>query len=457
MQLAGYEIGLFYVRKAQQPAQQRAWSLTNPDTAHFFGSPSMNPKITVTDSTVLEIPPAWAAIRYISEGIANLGRGVFVRKSGDVLPDYDSPVAQLFNGRPHPHYTTFDFLQTLVANACLGNGYARIYRDRATMAPTALEIIPSSYVDIVYGNEGQLFYHVCGTINDRSVNVYLPETDMIHIKGVTFTGEIGKRVSLVHRDTFSVDVAANEYTNKYFEKGATVGGILSFPNPLTPEQRTALKGKALENHQGSANAGSIMVLDAGADFKPMQNSPKDAAVMDFKNLSTVGVSQIFKVPLHLLSDLTKSTFSNIEQQNQDFVVHCLEPWAGKIEEEFTSKLFTTSEIKNRKRFFAFDFSQYKMGDMKAQAEFFGSMVQNGIMTRNEVRAKFNLNKMEGGDDLTVQINLAPIEMLPSIMTPTSNGQTQQPTETESESETDDAEEPTTATDSTDSTDSENES
>jgi hypothetical protein len=167
--------------------------------------------------------------------------------------------------------------------------------------------------------------------------------------------------------------------------------------------------------------------------------------MDFKNLSTVGVSQIFKVPLHLLSNLTKSTFSNIEQQNQDFVVHCLEPWAGKIEEEFTSKLFTTSEIKNRKRFFAFDFSQYKMGDMKSQAEFFGSMVQNGIMSRNEARGRFNLNKIDGGDILTVQLNLVPIEMLPSIAKQQSNGQTQQPTETEGEDETDDAEEPTTAT------------
>jgi len=444
MQIAGFEIGLFYVRKAD--ARTRSYSISNPDTAAIFGGISMNPNITVTDATVLEIPPAWAAIRYISEGIANLGRGVFVRRNSDVLHDYESPVAQLFNGRPHPHYTTFDFLQTLVANACLGNGYARIYRDRATMSPVALEIIPSAYVSIVYGNDGQLFYHVCGPINERTVNVYLPETDMIHIKGVTFTGEIGKRVSLVHRDTFSVDVAANEYTNKYFQKGAAVGGIISFPNALTVEQRADLKLKALEKHQGSRNAGSVMVLDTGADFKPIQSSPKDAAVMDFKNLSTVGVSQIFKVPLHLLSDLTKSTFSNIEQQNQDFVVHCLEPWAGKIEEEFTSKLFTTSEIKNRKRFFAFDFSQYKMGDMKAQAEFFGSMVQNGIMSRDEVRAKFNLNKVEGGDILTVQLNLVPIEMLPSIAKQQADGKTQQQTQAQGEDETDDAEPASATTD-----------
>lgn len=97
-------------------------------------------------------------------------------------------------------------------------------------------------------------------------------------------------------------------------------------------------------------------------------------------------------------------------------MHCLEPWAGKIEEEFTSKLFTTSEVRTRRRFFAFDFTQYKMGDMQSQAAFFSSMVQNGIMSRNEVRAKFNMNRMEGGDDLTVQINLTPIDLLEKVMT-----------------------------------------
>lgn len=430
MQIFGYNIGLFYARKAQPPQVEQRSGLpaSNPALAEYLGIQSPTLTTAVSQDSILGIPPAWAAIRYISEGIASLNRSVYKRQDdGDVFPDFVSPVAQLFNDRPHPHYTTFDFLQALVSNACLGNGYARIYRDAETMRPTALEIVPSQYVREVHSTDGQLFYHVTGTVDNRAVSVYLPETDMIHVKGVTFTGVQGKRLSLVHKGAFSMSLGSQLYNQTWFEQGAAVGGLLTFPNPLTKEQREILKKKLESQHLGSRNAGSMMVLDAGADFKAIQAGPKDAAVMDFSNMSTIQVSQIFKVPLHLLSQLDRSTFSNMEQQNQDFVVHCLQPWAVKIQEEFTSKLFTASEVRNRRRFFAFDLTPLQMGDMASQAAFFSSAIQNGWMTPNEVRAKKNLNKIEGGDQLFIQQNMAPMDALEDIVKGKNNGGTQTPT------------------------------
>ncbi|MBK8225441.1 MAG: phage portal protein [Candidatus Obscuribacter sp.] len=393
-------------------------ALTNPALAEYLGLTTF-PQIsgaTVSDSSVLQIPPAWSAIRYISEGIASLSRSVYLREpDGDIVPDHGSPVAALFDGRPHPHYTTFDFLQAVVANACLGNGYARIYKDSVTARPVMLEIIPQEFVHIVYSSAGEMYYHVSGIINDKSVNYYLPQTEMLHIKGVTFTGILGKKTSIVHAGSFSTSLGAQEYGNTWFSKGASVGGLITFPTPLIKEQREMLRSKIEAAHSGSKNAGSIMVLDSGADFKAIQSGPQDAAVIDFNNLSTIQVSQIFKIPLHLLSQLDRSTFSNMEQQNQDFVVHCLQPWARKIEEEFNTKLFTTSEIRNRKRFFAFDLSPLQMGDMDSQAAFFASAIQNGWMTPNEVRAKKNLNRIEGGDQLFIQQNMAPMDRLNEIL------------------------------------------
>jgi HK97 family phage portal protein len=180
-----------------------------------------------------------------------------------------------------------------------------------------------------------------------------------------------------------------------------------------------------------------MVLDSGADFKAMQAGPDNAKVIDFANLSTVEVSQIFKVPLHLLSQLDRSTFSNMEQQNQDFVVHCLRPWAKKIEEEFNTKLFTTSEMRTRRRFFAFDLDAMMMGDMRSQAQFYASAIQNGFMTPNEVRAKRNMNRIEGGDQLFIQQNMAPMDMLGELLEK-KHGQETQSTQPESgEAEDDD--------------------
>ncbi|MBK7377297.1 MAG: phage portal protein [Chitinophagaceae bacterium] len=424
MRIGGYEIGLFYARKVEQPAAQRGLDLTNPGVAAYLGLTAYSPGGTqISNDIVLTIPPAWSAIRYISEGIASLGRGVFSRQSdGDVFPDHNSPVSYLVDGRPHPHYSMFDFLQTLVSNACMGNGFARIHFDPVTARPTALELIPQEYVAVLYSPSGQLFYHISGVLDNQAVNVYLPETEMIHIKGVTFTGLMGKRVSFVHQSSFSLGVNSAKYSETYFEKGASVGGLITFPNVLSKDQRDILKTKLTEQHLGGKNAGSIMVLDAGADFKPMQAGPENSKVIDFANLSTVEVSQIFKVPLHLLSQLDRSTFSNMEQQNQDFVVHCLRPWAKKIEEEFNSKLFTTSENRTRRKFFAFDLDAMMMGDMQAQAAFFSSAIQNGWMTPNEIRAKKNMNKIGGGETLFIQQNMSPMELLGEILQGKNNGQ-----------------------------------
>ncbi len=437
MRIGQYEIGFFYARKAM-PTEHRGLNLTNPGVAAYLGLTSYDAAQTnVSTDVVLTIPPAWSAIRYISEGLASLGRGVFSRQSdGDVFPDHSSPVSYLVDGRPHPHYSMFDFLQTLVSNACMGNGFARIHFDAQTYRPYALELIPQENVAVVSSAEGQLFYHVSGMLDNKSVNVYLPETEMIHIKGVSFTGLMGKRVNLVHSGSFALGVNSAKYSQTYFEKGASVGGLITFPNTLSKDQRETLSGKLGEKHLGGKNAGSIMVLDGGADFKPMQAGPEKAKVIDFANLSTVEVSQIFKVPLHLLSQLDRSTFSNMEQQNQDFVIHCLRPWAKKIEEEFNAKLFTTSEYRTRRKFFAFDLDAMMMGDMQAQAAFFSSAIQNGWMTPNEIRAKKNMNKIEGGDTLFIQQNMSPMELLGEILQSKNNGTIQAQTQTNKADATD---------------------
>lgn len=415
MQIFGYEIGWLYARRAQSP-EQRGVNLNSPAMQSLFGYDLIRPDLSVDNNTILGVPPAWSAIRYISEGIASLARGVYKRETdGDVFPDFSHPLAQLFEGRPHPHYTTFDFLQTLISNACMGNGYARIHFDEMTMRPYALEIIPQEMVSIEFSQSGQVFYRVSGLLNERPVNVLLDETQMIHIKGVTLNGVAGRPLRLVHKSAFSRAQGAQTYSTTYFEKGASVGGLITFPNALSKEQREILKSRLEMNHAGAKNAGSFMVLDAGADFKPMQAGPKDSAVIDFSNLSTVEVSQIFKVPLHLLSQLDRSTFSNMEQQNQDFVIHCLMPWARKIEEEINTKLLTTNEVRRRRYFFAFDFSALQMGDMTSQAQFFASAIQNGWMTPNEVREKKRLNRIEGGDKLFIQQNMAPMDTLEEIL------------------------------------------
>ena len=431
MRFGNYDIGLFYARKvvdtpqSQPTDQQRGLAVSNPALAEYLGLTSPSYTAGVSERQVLGLPPAWSAIRYISESIASLDRGVFTRDAdGDVTPDYDSPVARLFNGRPHPHYTTSDFLQALMTSACFGNGYARIWRDDVTNDPVRLELVPREMVRITYSTDGTLFYFVSGFLSGRHVSWMVPETDMIHIKGVTMTGIDGQRVNLIHKNSFSAGVGAQQYTDSWFNSGASVGGILSYQGVLKKEQRDKIVAKLKQRHLGALNAGSMMLLDGGAEFKPVTAGPKDSKVIDFSNLNTVETSQIFKVPLHLLSHLDNSSFSNMEQQNQDYIIHCLHPWTVKVAEEFTTKLMTTLQVRRRRKFFSLDLKKMQMGDMEAQAKFFSSMVQNAIWTPNEVRLAQGKNKHPDGDNLFIQQSMAPVNELVDILKAKTNGSEQ---------------------------------
>lgn len=377
--------------------------------------------MSVTDRSILGLSPVWSAIRYISEAIAALKSDVFVMKDGNTLPAFGHPVFNLFSGRVHPLYTKFDFLQALMANACLGDGYARIHWDAETMRPVMLEHLPRELVYPELSPSGQLFYRVQGVINTfgytsggQMVNLLLPDTDVIHIKGITFNGVTGERVVLRHKTNFSGGLAALEYTDAYFGNGAHTDKYATQPNSLTPDQYNRLRARMQRDNAGVKKAGEIMVLDNGMEIKNMQNNPEEAGLMDFRRLTVEEVSRIFKVPLHLLSQLERSTFSNMEQQSFDFVQHTLMPWVEKLEQEFTSKLFTAFEVRTRRYCFAFNLDSMQRADAEGRSKLYSSALQHGWMTPNEVRAKEGLNPIEGGDRLFVQLNMAPMDKIEEI-------------------------------------------
>lgn len=372
---------------------------------------------TVSDKDILSVPPAYSAIRYISEGIAALPRMVEKSTKLGWIQNEAHPVATLFAGRPNPWYTWFDFIQALVAQACLGDGYARIHFDLTTMRPTALELFPRHMVWPYYTQDGDLRYRIQGVkdgqyiLNEPAVSLDLASWEMIHVKGLTLTGMLGERISLRHKETFGAAVASSKYTSAFFGNGAHVGGVVTTPHQLTQDQRDKIKRKIGQSYGGVENTGSIMVLDAGMTFNKVQLSPQEAALIDFRNLSVQDCSRIFKVPLHLLSNLDRSTFSNMEQQGMDFVVHCLTPWVVKLQEEFNTKLFRRAEIENKRVRVRMDVKSMLLADHDSRAKYYQTMIQNGIFSINDARRAEGLNSVPGGDALFMQMNMTTVDKI----------------------------------------------
>mgnify|MGYP006314306627 CR=1 FL=1 len=404
---------------APKPAEQRGTSLANTEgIAKLLGLPLTASAVPVTDRSILGLSPAWAAIRYISETVAAMPIGVY---SWDAKNEgYDSrtdhPVNSVVSSRPHPHYSKFDFFQALIANACLGNGYARIHRD-ASFQPVALELIPPRMVTVDYSDDGSMLYKISGERAGKAVEIVLYDFEMIHIKGVTFNGAQGERISLVHRDNISSSLAAQQYTDTFFRQGAHISGTISTDLELNQEQRENAREAFRDSYGGLDKVGTTAILDMGLKYNRVGLTPQEAALVDFRKLSAEESSRIFKVPMHMLSSLDRSAFSNIEQQSLEFRQYTLPTWTEKVEQECNYKLFSKIEFQKRRAFVMFDYTHLNMADTDSMSKLISSGVQNGVFTGNMFRKWYKQPKHPDGDRLYIQRNLVPVDRVDDTITP----------------------------------------
>ena len=413
MRIFGYEITFSRKEKRTSDFTGGNYLISNASFSAPYGTKA-------TDQTILGLSPVWAAIRYISEGVAMLPFDVYRSTPDGNERNPNHPLQYLISERPHPHYSRIDFLSALVANACLGDGFARIHFD-PNQRPYALELLPRAIVSMRYGSQGQLLYDIMGSPSPSDVYsppvivATLQDCEIIHIKGVTLSGVKGERLTLTHKDGFGAALSAQKYVGNFFDNGAAPSGALVYPSLLTKEQIDKAEKKVQNKYSGADNAGRVMILDGGMKFERFSMGPQEAALVDFRNLSVEDCSRIFKVPLHMLSSLDRSTFSNIEQQEGDYYTHCLPVWSQKIEQEFNYKLFTALERSKRRAFVAFDYTFARMGDSDSTAKMIAATVQNGVMTANEWRKRLNLQTIPDGNRTYIQQNMMPTDMVDEVL------------------------------------------
>lgn len=404
------------IQSRSQPRQRRDFDLQSQEAHRLFvfGSPSLS-GVSVNNDTALTLPPFFGAVRYISEGIAMLDRKVKKRKDSSFVLADNHPISHLINERPHPDYTWFDFLSALITNACLGNGYARIWWDYETMRPKHLEHIPQGMVWPEYDQNGVLWYRVAGELHGRMVSWVLPRTDVIHIKGFTTNAIVGRPTALVHRPTLGAGIAAQQYTESIFGKGARPSIAIKTKDELLANEVQQIEDGIMNRHGGSENAGRPLVLDNGMDVVYLQWSPVDVALVDFRRLNVEDVSMITLVPVDMLVSSGKTgTYGASVQKAQNFLTHCLGPWIEKFQEEFNSKTFLASERRGGRVFFEFDTSMYLSMDKKSEAEVLRELVAGSIITPNEARERLGMAAAEGGDVLFGSINQLPIKDVAQI-------------------------------------------
>jgi len=350
----------------------------------------------------LTLTAVWCAIRLLAESVSSLPISVFTKQAnGDKLEDSKSPIYNLVKFKPNYYQNKITFFEFIMLSICTeGNSYVQIVRNNSGTPVQLICLSPSSVTVVVNNNE--LFYQVDG-------GSVLDSSDVLHFKTITDDGVTGLSPIDQCAKALNWGVSLEEFGSTFFSNGAKPSSILQTDRALSDTALQRLKTSFNNNYGKLKNSNSTIVLEEGLTFKPISISPEQAQFLSSRQFSIEEVARIFNVPPHMLKDLSKSSFNNIEMQSREFVTYTLMPYITRIEQEMNLKLFRTNEL--GKTFIEFNVNGLLRGDVKSRTEAYKTAITNGYMSINEVRQKENLNSIEGGDKHFMQMNMTTIDKI----------------------------------------------
>ena len=372
-----------------------------------------NTGVNVNEDSSLTYSAVFACVRVLSESVASLPIEVIKEDpNGNKSLDKAHPIYKLLAKKPNNYMTSYTWRQILMTNLVLnGNSYFKIIRD-ASARPIALRYIPSDDVYVKLKGD-EIFYEIKPSKNQSGITEeesgeIIKHDDMLHFLGLGYDGVKGRSVIETHRDSIGLSVAANKYGGAFYGNAATPSGILSHPGKLSKEAAERLKNSWNVSYgNGPMNAHKTAILEEGMSFKPVSLNPQDADFLNTRKFQVTEIARIFRVPPHMIGDLDRATFSNIEQQGLDFLTHTLRPYLVSLEEEIERKLFRENEQDSYS--IRFNTNAMLRGDSEARAKYYKDMSSIGVLSINDIRRLENLNDIgPEGDQHYYALNYAPI-------------------------------------------------
>ena len=369
----------------------------------------------VNEKTSLQVSAVYACVRVLSESLASLPLDLF-KYTGNVGSEKDRslPLYRVLHDEPNPEMTSFTWRETAMAHLLTwGNHYSQVIRNNAGQVVGLYPLLPDRMTVNRDDQTGEIYY-VYIVSKDEAVPgvranepVRIEAEDVLHIPGLGFDGLVGYSPIAMMRNSIGATIAAEEYGSRFFENGATPSGVLEHPGVLKDPKR--LRDSWHETYGGSGNAGKVAILEEGLTFKSISISPADAQLIETRKFQINDIARIFRVPPHMIGDLEKATFSNIEQQALEFVKYTLDPWLSRWEQAMNRRLLNS--IEKRDHYIQFNAEGLLRGDLKSRAEAYAVARQNGWMSANDIRRKEGMDLIPaelGGDRYLCNGNMVDI-------------------------------------------------
>lgn len=361
----------------------------------------------VTVDSAQQQATVFACITILRESIAHLPLPLYVRAGERRSPDRGNPLWRILHDRPNEWQTSFEWREGLVTDVELrGNHYSLKVRG---VGGRLLELLPLAADRVTPKQDPQTMRVVYEYRRPNGETIAIPRRDMLHIRQYASDGVTGKGTIQQHRETIGDALAMQEHGSRYFSNGAKPLAALTLPAgagmDINSEPVRALRQDWDSQYAGGANAYKTAVLPDGVTVKEMSISHQDSQFLESRQYNRTEIAAIFRVPPHMVGDLSRATFSNIEHQALGFVTYTLTPRLVRIEQAIHRDLLDNVSD----RFVKHNVDALLRGDFLRRQ--LGSQIQrrNGIINANEWREREDMNPRpdDGGAEYIVESNMAP--------------------------------------------------
>jgi HK97 family phage portal protein len=383
-------------------------SIENPKhpLAAYFDEPASISGAVVNPMTAMQSTAIWAAIRIIAGSVAKLPLLTYRRTDTGRERDREHYLHRLLQETANPEMTAYRFRHLMQTWLLVhGNAYAAIEINGRGQV-TALFPMKPSRVNVKVSKTGIRYEYT----SDDGQTISIASDLVFHLRWMSDDGIIGRSPIQVHRDTIGLGLAQTEARARFFGNGMKISGVLTHPERLGDKAHENLRKQFANAHQGLANAWKMMILEEGMKYEPTQSTMADAEFVSQMKFGIADIARIYGVPLHMLSELDRSTNNNIEHQGLEFVAQTLDEHLTNWETEIGFALLSERDRKAITCEHLLD--KLLRGDTKSRYDAFGVGIDKGFLKVNEVRAKENLNAVEGGDVPRQQMQMVPLGYMP---------------------------------------------
>ena len=356
----------------------------------------------VNERTAMQTTAVYACVRILAEAVASLPLHVYeYQDDGGKKLVHDHPLYYLLHDEPNPEMTSFVFRETLMSHLLIwGNAYAQIIRDGAGRVLGLYPLLPDK-MDVQRDDRGNIYYVYSRNSDENPMfkeygDIRLKAEDVLHIPGLGFDGLIGYSPIAMAKNAVGMTLACEEYGASFFANGANPGGVLEHPGVLKDPSKVRESWNSV--YRGVNNAHKIAVLEEGMKNQQIGIPPEEAQFLETRKFQINEIARLYRIPPHMVGDLDKSSFSNIEQQSLEFVKYTLDPWVIRWEQSLQRSLLLPGE--KGKYFIKLNVDGLLRGDYQSRMNGYAVGRQNGWFSANDIREMENMNPIpdeQGGN------------------------------------------------------------